>query len=164
MPNTIRLPAAAVEALRQGRTLEAVKIVRETLGLSLKDAHESVQRHRQQAAVSAQGALADVEDDAPPPAGGFVFPPEAANAIARGNLIEAIAQVRRANPGLDLRSAKAAVDDLRGARPGVKAAMPKAQRIPTVVEGDSGGHRWLLVIVVIVVVLGAMWFTGFKPG
>lgn len=157
MPSNIRLPAAAVEAVRQGRTIDAVRIVRQVSGLGLKEAHDLVERHRREAPGSAQTAMADIEEHVPPPHGGFVFPPEAANAIARGDVIQAIAHVRRANPGLDLRTARAAIDDLRGARPGTKAAMPKAQRIPTVVEGDRGHHGWLLVLIFIALALGAWW-------
>lgn len=162
MTLTSHLPAAAVDALRRGRTIEAVKIVRESSGLALKEAHELVQRHVQQMARQASDVAEQVDAaDRPAKVGGFVFPPEAANAIARGDVIDAIAQVRRANPGFDLRTAKAAIDDLRGARPNVTSGMPKAQRIPTVVEGDRGNH-WLLVIVLIALVLGAAWLT-FSP-
>jgi hypothetical protein len=161
MPPDIRLPAAAVEALRQGRTIDAVRILRQATGLGLKDAHDHVEQYRRQHAYAGAASMADVDEDAPAPEGSFVFPPEAANAIARRDFREAIAHVRRANPGLDLRTAKAAIDDLRGARPGVKAAMPKAQRIPTVVEGDRGGQGGLLVFVFLALALGAWWlFSG----
>lgn len=160
MPSNIRLPAAALEALQQGRTIDAVRLLRQASGLGLKDAHDLVEQHRRQATVTLD-SLADVEDHAPPPDGAFIFPPEAANAIARGDIMQAIGHVRRANPGLDLKTAKAAIDDLRGARPGTKAAMPKAQRIPTVVEGDRGGHGWLLVFVFLALALGVYWlFSG----
>lgn len=161
MPASVRLPAAALEALQQGRTLDAVRILRQASGLGLKEAHDLVERHRRDAAASAQAALGDVDEDAAPPEGGFVFPPEAANAIARGDVVQAIGHLRRANPAFDLKTARAAIDDLRGARPGTKAAMPKAQRIPTVVEGDRGGHGWLLVFVFLALALGVWWvFSG----
>lgn len=160
MPASIRLPAAALEALQQGRTLDAVRILRQTSGLGLKEAHDLVERHRRQVAAT-PASMADVDEDTPPPEGGFVFPPEAANAIARGDVVQAIGHLRRANPAFDLKTARAAIDDLRGARPGTKAAMPKAQRIPTVVEGDRGGHGWLLVFVFLALVLGVWWvFSG----
>lgn len=159
MPSNVRLPAAALEALQQGRTIDAVRILRQASGLGLKDAHDLVERHRRQAAATLD-SMADGEEDAPP-SGAFVFPPEAANAIARGDIMQAIGHVRRANPGLDLKTARAAIDDLRGARPGTKAAMPKAQRIPTVVEGDRGDHGWLLVFVFLALALGVYWlFSG----
>jgi len=39
------LSPLAIEALRQGRTIEAIKIVRQDTGLGLKDAKDLVDRH-----------------------------------------------------------------------------------------------------------------------
>ncbi len=76
------------------------------------------------------------------------------NALQQGNLIEAIKQLREANPGLSLKAAKAHVDAL-GARVPLEQVKRTAstfavarERTPTVVMGDKPGSlRWLFVLI-----------------
>lgn len=98
---------------------------------------------------------------------GIAFPPEAALALQSGNLIAAIKVLREANPGLNLREAKEAVADLQpfrsttGADQARDASVDDLSRVPTVVEGDSGGHGALLVAVFVVAVAAVWWlFSG----
>lgn len=79
-------------------------------------------------------------------------------ALREGRTIEAVRQVREANPGSDVGTAKQAIDALAGRLPaspepaGLKdsagklrssamLALAKAQRPPTVAPGDRGGAR-----------------------
>lgn len=159
---SIRIPQAAAQALSRGNTTEAVRIVRDTSGMDLKQAHALVQQFAEQArhAVPAQSPMR---------VGNLVIPPEAAAALQRGQFIEAIALLRGANPNLDLKTARQAVDHLRSDRstPTAHAAhsstMPRSQRVPTVVEGDRGGHRSLLVLAFIALAV-ALWWLFFSPG
>lgn len=159
---SIRIPHAAAEALSRGNTIEAVRIVRDTSGMDLKQAHALVQQFAEQARHPAPA-------QSPMRVGNLVIPPAAAAALQRGEFIEAIALLRGANPNLDLKTAKQAVDHLRSSRSAPAAhvahasAMPKSQRVPTVVEGDSGGHRSLLVLAFIAMAV-ALWWLFFSPG
>jgi hypothetical protein len=66
-PSLVNVPPAAVEHLRKGRKIEAIKAVRQATGLGLKEAKDAVEafidrspglrREYEAAAASAQGAL-----------------------------------------------------------------------------------------------------------
>lgn len=98
---------------------------------------------------------------------GGVFPEEAAAALESGNLIASIKLLRDANAGLGLKEAKDAVESLHrlrgktGADHVRGAASNDAARVPTVVEGDRGVARSLLVIVFVVLAVAVWWlFSG----
>ncbi|MCB1746465.1 MAG: ribosomal protein L7/L12 [Gammaproteobacteria bacterium] len=118
------LPPAALDALARGHTIEAIKIVREHTGLSLKDAKALVDEVAGRAA-----ALARVVRPAPPPvADGRTGPVSSAAAAAlnRGDKIQAIKQVRM-DTGLGLAAAKTLVEQYaRGETPVLPVAAPAA--------------------------------------
>lgn len=154
MSARIELPPEAAAALARGEVMLAVKLVREATGVGLKEAHDAVRAHA--TGVPAASARSP---------GGFVFPDAAAAAVARGDFIAAIAQLREANPWLDLKSAKEAVDGLRRrdvapAKAAHRGAMPARPRVPTVVHGDSGRHGWLLAVLAAVLAAFAWWLGG----
>ncbi|GAA4860107.1 ribosomal protein L7/L12 [Luteimonas vadosa] len=98
---------------------------------------------------------------------GIAFPPEAAAALESGNLIAAIKLVREANPGLGLKEAKEAVEGIprfrskTGADAVRDAASNDGARVPTVVEGDRGGLRWLVLLALVATAAaGWWWFSG----
>ena len=82
---------------------------------------------------------------------------EVTDAIARGDVLEAIGLLRNANPRLDLASTKDVIDEIRASAPKHPAPARHQQRVPTVVEGDRDGHAWLVVIVVAIVAAVAWW-------
>lgn len=159
--SSIQLPPDAVAALARGRMIEAVKIVRAATGLGLKEAKDAVDAY---AAAQRSGASPGLPGNGAP--GKFVFPQAAADAIARGELVAAIALLREANPALGLAAAKEAVDRIRagGAPPPAAAASRKmpmhSQRVPTVVAGDSGSHGWLLLVLAVALVALGWWLFG----
>jgi hypothetical protein len=77
------------------------------------------------------------------------IPDSATEALREGRLIEAIRDVRLANPGLDLKTAKDAVEQLARdlpartgkARSQAAIVLARARRPPTVASGDRGGVR-----------------------
>jgi len=154
-PNPIQLPPEAAAALARGDLIGAVKVVREATGLSLQDAHDLV-RARAHALRGASG-------DAQPGQAGFEFPPAAAAAVARGEFAHAIALLREANPQLDLRTAKDAIDHVRrGALPQDGKAHKNAfsgypPRVPTVVAGDRGSRVWLKAMLAVVFAVFVLW-------
>lgn len=164
-PNAIELPPDAAEALARGQPVRAIKLLRQATGLSLKDARDAVDAAaRAQRGARMPGRITGVDRASP----GFVLPPGAAAAIARGRFIEAIALLRGANPQLDLKSAQDAVDAYL--HPPSEAASPPARRdvrarasparVPTVVAGDSGGSPWLLALVLLALVAVLAWWLG----
>lgn len=157
------LPASAVDALARGHAVEAAKIVRDRLGLSLEDAHALVQRHAARVGGRHRAPTDERQGAEPVNTGEFVFPQQAADAMARGELLEAIHALRSANRHLDLKTAKEAIERYRDtgsmAIPATKK-LPQSTRVPTVVEGDRGGARSLLVAVFIVLAAVAWWLFG----
>lgn len=154
-PNSVPLPPEAAAAFSRGDVIGAIKHVRQATGLGLKEAHDLVQAH----------AMAQQPDPEAGQAGGFVIPPAAAAAVTRGEFMTAIALVRKANPRLDLKTAKQAIDQVRrgaapvegGLKPGVRPMQPA--RVPTVVAGDTGSRGWLTIM--LIVVFGALLYWLF---
>lgn len=142
--NRIALPPDAIQALRQGQTIAAIKIVREAAGLDLKAAKELVD------------AYLESHDAAAPAAGGpgVALPPAVAQALARGDLIDAIKQLRQAHPNFDLKTAKDLVERHRHATKASAPAPRAEKRVPTVVEGDRGfgGGGWIAAALIAIVV------------
>jgi len=156
--NAFQLPPAAAAALARGDVVAAVKAVREATGMSLKDAHDLVRAHANRpGGARVDGATGKVE---------FEFPPAAAAAVARGEFVNAIALLREANPQLNLRTARDAVEHVRrGALPTadqpVKSALSDyPARVPTVVAGDRGSHGWLVAMLVVVLAVCLLWVLG----
>jgi|SRR5690606_14906564 len=155
--NAFQLPPEAAAALARGQIVAAVKAVREATGMSLKDANDLVRAHANRpggASVDASGKVA------------FEFPPAAAAAVARGEFVEAIALLRAANPQLNLKSARDAVEHVRrGALPTADQPVKNAlsdypARVPTVVAGDRGSRGWLAVMLAVVLVAFVLWILG----
>jgi hypothetical protein len=156
MPPNIPLPPEAAAAVARGQTIAAIKILRAATGMSLKDAKDAVEAHAMRIPAPPPGAGATT---------GFVFPEVAAAAIARGEFLEAIALLRKANSRLDLATAKEAVDTFRRGQAQAdptKHHMPPrhAARVPTVVAGDSGRHGPVLLAVAVALAAVVLWFVG----
>ena len=116
------LPREVLEALRQGRTVDAIKLLRGTT-LGLKDAMQILDAYKR--GVPAQGATHVTMGS---------LPPEVKEALEKGNKIEAIKRLREAG-GVGLKQAKEAVEathrpaktspaDLKGYSPG---EVPRSQ-------------------------------------
>src|SRR3546814_15817131 len=104
----------------------AVKAVREATGMSLKDAHDLVRAHANRPGGARVDASGRVE---------FEFPPAAAAAVARGELVEAIALLPAANPQPSLTNARDAVEHFR------RGALPTADQPAEQVLSESPPDR-----------------------
>lgn len=153
--NSFQLPPEAAAALARGDLVGAVQGVREATGLSLKDAHDLV-RARANNLGRATGGGSQEQDE-------FEFPPAAAAAVARGEFVNAIALLREANPQLNLKAARDAVEHVRrGALPTADQPVKNAlsdypPRVPTVVAGDRGSRGWLTVMLAVVSGVFVLW-------
>lgn len=101
------LPPEVLEALRRGNAIEAIKLLRKSTGLGLKEAKETVEAQLR----SGGGAAPRAE------AAGLPFAPSSASdmpervraALERGHKVEAV-RLLRAQTGLGLREAKDQVE------------------------------------------------------
>ncbi|MEP6633659.1 MAG: ribosomal protein L7/L12 [Luteimonas sp.] len=152
-PTTIRIPPEAAAAVQRGDLIEAIKSVRNANGLDLKSAKEAVDAY---AAGRLQAYSTDLARNHP--ASSAQFPPAASEALARGDIVEAIKLVREANRDLGLVEAKQAVDTLRaGIKHGVQTrAQPVS--MPTVSHGDRGFGGGAIAIAAAIAAL-VWWFT-----
>lgn len=95
---------------------------------------------------------------------GFVFPQEAEDALARGEMLEAIRVLRQANRHIDLATARQAIESyaasVRTAPAKARQDVPRTPRVPTVVEGDRGGYRSLVVLALAILAAAAWWWVS----
>ena len=147
--------AQVAAALARGDTLEAIRLIRASGGQGLREALASVEAHSARRSQAGPGASSGVQA-------------AIGDALQQGNVIEAIKRMRAANPGMDLKSAKHAVDALRrnatmssaGGDTQARAVQAKAARTPTVVEGDHGGYGVVFVAIAAAVAALAWWFVS----
>ena len=155
-PSDIRLPPEAAAALARGDLIQAIKIVRAATGLGLKEAKDAVEAYAahpdaRKRLIQAVGTKAE--------AAKLVFPQQAADALSRGALIEAIKRMREANPQLGLKEARDAVDAIASKHPAA-AMRQAARRVPTVVQGDSGRGGWVWFVAVVIALAAWWWLSG----
>jgi ribosomal protein L7/L12 len=162
------LPLAALEALRRGDKLGAIKILREAQGMDLKSAAQLVERHL-------HGPRGD---------GTLTSPGEVAasmlRSVLRGEKID-MARVIGESTGMDPVQSKEMADRLRqriqGAASGnapnearMQAKMDaeraktqvlyKQRHTPTVAPGDSAGFGWLVWVIMLaaaILFVGSWW-------
>ncbi|MCD9028863.1 hypothetical protein LDO26_11660 [Luteimonas sp. BDR2-5] len=136
-PGRLHVPLPVHDAMRRGRPVEAVRLLRAANpGLGLDDARTAIER-------LARYPSSTLEDDDPyrptdgaAPADCGTVPTEVAAKIATGNTGDAARRLREAQPGLSESEARDTVERL--ASPLLQEA-----RTETVVRGDSGRHGWL---------------------
>lgn len=121
------LPAEVLEALHQGQTIEAIKLLRQATGLGLKEAKDAVDAHGQGLPVSIP--VATRED---------VLPASVMTALQSGNKLEAI-KLLREQAGLGLKEARDAVEGMESNKIGGTG------RYPTIEKPKSGLGVWLLM-------------------
>lgn len=154
MSNGNPFPSQVAAALARGDTIQAIRLIRESGGQGLREAL-AVEAH----SARQHGGHASVASDAQD---------AIRTALQQGGAIEAIKRMRQANPGMDPRSAKHAVDALRrhasmasaGTATKARVVQAKAERTPTVVEGDHGGHGVVFLAIAVAMGAFAWWWLG----
>ena len=137
------LPPHVLDAVRSGKTIDAIRLLRETTGMDLKSAKDLIDAH-------ARGAAASVSYTQSP-GGAKTVPASVVEALQQGRTVEAI-KLLREHGGLGLKDAKAWIDahsvpggtgaDRQGLSPGEE---PRA--------GNAAG--W---VVLMLVLAGVGWF------
>lgn len=120
------LPPEVLAALQRGDTIDAIKHLREARGIGLKEAKDLLDAHGQGAPAASHGLQAHES-----------FPPDVAEAMRRGEKIEAI-RLLRAHNGMGLAAAKEAVERLQETQAGQNMPAPGA-------APASGRFAWLFV-------------------
>jgi ribosomal protein L7/L12 len=121
------LPADVVDALQRGNTIGAIKLLRASTGLGLKEAKDVIDGYL-------QGSSRLLPSQAPAAS----LPAAAASALQQGNKIEAI-RLLREQTGLGLKEAKNAIDaSMEGGQPADSG--PSPGEVPR-----TGGFYWWLV-------------------
>lgn len=156
MSTNTQLPAQISEALARGDALAALRLMRQAGTHGLKDALQAHAKAHAQHAAGQRGAQ------------GGVAQRQVGEALQAGDPIDAIRRLRAANPGMTLRDAKLALDAVRrqasvaGGDAAGKALSQRAraERTPTVQEGDHGGYA--MVFFAVAAALGALawWWLG----
>lgn len=152
---TLHIPPTVHAALQRGEVIEAIRLLRESAGLDLRDAKQAIDALRRPGG----GPAAPATDHRADPAAtahmdgtsqGTGLPADVEAALRQGNVIEAIRRLRAAAP-MNLRDAKAAIDQHR------RASTP--HYAPTVAKGDDGGRAaWWALLLVLAVGAAAWWF------
>jgi ribosomal protein L7/L12 len=105
------LPPEVLRALEQGKLIEAIKLLRQTRGLGLKEAKHAVDSHMGRSPPPR--AAAPRAQHAPPPVSVNSDQSGVLAALQAGNKVEAIRRMRN-NTGMGLQQAKEAVEVLEG--------------------------------------------------
>ena len=121
------LPPEVLDALDSGNTIEAIKLLRQSAGLGLKEAKDAIDAHqRGSAMVTALGnALGPL-------------PASVIEALQSGNKVEAI-KLMREHAGSGLKEAKDAVE-AAGQVARTTPDMPSPGEVP-----KTGGFTWMAV-------------------
>lgn len=121
------LPPDVIHLIEQGRTIEAIKRLRETTGLALAEAKEAIDAHRRGQPMPLPG-----------PSSTSALPPGVVDAMQRGRKIEAI-RLLRDHTGMGLKEAKEAVEAAAAGFPQLAAG-----------SGSNGLGRFVLFVIVVV--------------
>ena len=147
-----QLPGQVVAALMRGDRLQAVRLLREASGQGLKETVAAVEAWSAQ--QPGQSPTVDVQ--------------AIRAALQKGKVIDAIRQLREANPAMDLRPGKVAGEATRHGTAAQTAAdavrhrsaNATATRPPTVAEGDRGGYALVLLVLAAAIAALVWWFVS----
>lgn len=149
------LPPAVLASLAQGRTIDAIKQLREAHGLGLKEAKDIVDAHARtpSAANAATAATARATGFSASTTTGGV-PDTVLHALARGNKIEAI-RLLREHAGIGLKEAKDRVDALD---------VPRQQHAEGLAPGETSRKTGALTWVAVAAIVGLSTYAYFRSG
>ena len=134
MPNAqTPFSSDVLAALKRGDTLTAIKLLRASTGLGLKEAKQAIDAHLGIHSASASTAVP------PRTAQPGTLPQSVVAAMQSGNTIEAI-KLLREQTGLGLKDAKDAVDAEQIGKPTLA---------PGEVAGSNGGVWWIIAIALV---------------
>jgi ribosomal protein L7/L12 len=113
---THSLPPHVLAALQRGSSLEAIKLLRESTGMGLREAKEVIDQYPKVAVFGVDQARA--------------FPAEVVQALQRGDKLQAVKLLRELS-GVGLLEAKDAVEQALGEAPAEQGGMPAPGKVPS---------------------------------
>jgi ribosomal protein L7/L12 len=129
MPTPEPLPPEVLDALRRREVIEAIKLLRKSKGIGLKEAKDRLDQYMQTAHP--------LHSAAPPPGS---VPEAIAQALQRGDKAEAI-RLARVHAGPGLKEAMKAIEALRGKAGGTSRGLS-----PGEVRDAGAGTGWFVVL------------------
>ena len=142
-PAISQLPANVLAALKRGRTVEAIKLLREATGLGLKEAKDAIDGHTSGEPIALSVRSGSLES----------LPPEVLAELRQGKKVEAV-RLMRAKTGLGLKEAKDAVERLHNPEAFGVADQLSPGEVP-----KSGGGGWAVWLLLALAGLGYYFFT-----
>ena len=131
------LSEKVIDALKRGKTIEAIKLLRASSGLGLAEAKHLLEEYVRSKSSPASPAATSASP--------VVAPPSVTDALRRGNKIEAI-KLMREHTGLGMKDAKDAVDALEATVSGTLSTLS-----PGEVPRSGGKFMWVIILVAIAV-------------
>jgi len=141
---TSKLPPGVLDLVRRGRKIEAIKLLRETTGLGLKEAKDVVDALQVSGGADSETVGNRTVHSDPDAASNL--PPGVLDAVRRGRKIEAI-KLLRETTGVGLKEAKDVVDALQ--TPGGAGR--------TTVQRGGGGTGWIVLALIAALAAGLAW-------
>lgn len=146
-----QLPVQVAAALARGDTIQAIRLLREAGGQGLKEALVTLQAH----AATQQQARTGTR-------------PAGQRDPLNGGASASTKQMQQPGHGVGQPTARQAMEALQRnvamqagkARADALALRGKAERPPTVVEGDHGGHASVVLALVAALAATAWWWLG----
>ena len=148
------LPPAVLAALAQGRTIDAIKQLREAHGLSLKEAKDIVDAHTQARPAAASPSAAQRPTGFSASTAMGTVPDTVQHALAQGNKIEAI-RLLRDHAGIGLKEAKDRVDALDVSRQRHAEGLA-----PGEMSRKTGAMTWVAVAAIVALIAFAYLRSG----
>lgn len=146
----VHLPDEVRAALQRGNLFDAIKLLRQAGVSNLKEAKAVLEAEARRINAGRGGTVGAGPTKPQPPAVPGGFPPAAADALRRGNKIEAIRIVRE-HHGIGLKEAKDLVEQHEQLIvPTVEGLSPRNGLSPGEVPRSSGRITWLLVAAALV--------------
>jgi ribosomal protein L7/L12 len=146
--HTNQLPADVLDAIERGQAIEAINLLRQTTGLGLKDAKDVIDAHLRGDPVSLKFTAPPASAAAP-----GTLPDNVADALRRGDKVEAIKLLRLQTEGLELKDAKAMIEAFGASlRAGAASGLAPGE----VPRSESG--KWVLALLIFAVTATAWYF------
>ena len=133
-------PASVLTALQRGNQVEAIKLLRESTGLGLKEAKDAIDTHlsRRSTPTDARVSLTSL-------------PTAVTDALRRGDRVEAVRLIRESG-GLGLMEAKEAIESFQREHRDPRNRLSPGEMPP------SHAGKWLFFIIVVAAAIGDYYF------
>ena len=149
-----QLPADVRAAMRQGDTIEAIRLLRQASGLGLKEAKDLVEAQLRGEAVVVPESVSEEAQSSTELKG--ALPPAVREALRQGDKIEAIRLLREHRPDFGLKEAKDEIEAWQVKRGGANVSGAEFGKV----SGAGSAWGWLVFFAA----AAALAYHFFGPG